>query len=168
MKRISLIFIFYFIPLSIFSQSFNGFALYNSQGSNTTYLIDENQNIAHTWNLTTECNYTVALKKNGNLIRGTKVNTSVFSTGNVAAGGGMVQEIAPDGAVVWEYNYANSDHLSHHDLTLVGDNVLLTAYEKKTAPELNAAGFNNASSEKWPTHFIELEPDGNGGATIVW
>ena len=168
MKRISLIFIFYFIPLSIFSQSFNGFALYNSQGSNTTYLIDENQNIAHTWNLTTECNYTVALKKNGNLIRGTKVNTSVFSTGNVAAGGGMVQEIAPDGTVVWEYNYANSDHLSHHDLTLVGDNVLLTAYEKKTAPELNAAGFNNASSEKWPTHFIELEPDGNGGATIVW
>ena len=28
-------------------QSFNGFALYNAQGSNTTYLIDENQNIAH-------------------------------------------------------------------------------------------------------------------------
>ena len=36
------------------------------------------------------------------------------------------------------------------------------------ARALNAAGFNNASSEKWPTHFIELEPDGNGGANIIW
>ena len=154
--------------LFVNAQSFNGFALYNSQGSNTTYLIDENQNIAHTWNMNTECNYTVDLKENGNLIRGTKGNTSVFSTGNIAAGGGIVQEIAPDGTVVWEYIYANSDHVSHHDLTLVGDNVLLTAYEKKTSSELNDAGFNNASSEKWPTHFVELAPDGNGGANIVW
>jgi len=158
------------LTLSIFvnGQSFNGFALYNSQGSNTTYLIDENQNIAHTWNMNTECNYTVALKENGNLIRGTKGNTSVFSSGNIAAGGGIVQEIAPDGSILWEYTYANSDHVSHHDLTLVGDNVLLTAYEKKTSTELNTAGFNNASSEKWPTHFVELEPDGNGGANIIW
>ena len=49
-------------------QSFNGFALYNAQGSNTTYLIDENQEIAHEWVMNTECNYTVALKENGNLV----------------------------------------------------------------------------------------------------
>ena len=35
-------------------------------------------------------------------IRGTKGNTSVFSTGNIAAGGGIVQEIAPNGTIVWE------------------------------------------------------------------
>jgi len=168
MKKIFILLTLILSMQFIKGQSFNGFALYNSQGSNTTYLIDENQNIAHTWNMTTECNYTVQLKENGNLIRGTKGNTSVFSNGNIAAGGGIVQEIAPDGTIVWEYIYANSDHVSHHDLTLVGDNVLLTAYEKKTSTELNAAGFNNASSEKWPTHFIELEPDGNGGANIIW
>ena len=66
------------------AQNFNGFALYNAQGSSTTYLIDENQNISHTWNMTTECNYTVQLKENGNLVRGTKYsNTSVFSNGNI-------------------------------------------------------------------------------------
>jgi len=150
------------------AQNFNGFALYNAQGSNTTYLIDENQNIAHTWDMSTECNYTVQLKENGNLVRGTKGNTSVFSTGNIAAGAGMVQEIAPDGSIVWSFDYASSDYVSHHDLTLVGDNVLLTAYEKKSSTELNAAGYNNATSEKWPTHFIELEDNGNGGANIVW
>jgi len=166
--------ILFLIVISFFScqlvngQIFNGFALYNPQGSNTTYLIDENENIAHTWNMSSECNYTVVLKKNGNLIRGTKVNTNVFSNGNIAAGGGRVEEVAPDGTIVWEYTYASSDYVSHHDLTLIGDNVLLTAYEKKTASELNAAGYNNATSQKWPTHFIELEPDGMGGANIVW
>ena len=168
MKKSLFVLTLLILSLLMNGQSFNGFALYNAQGSNTTYLIDENQNIAHTWNMTTECNYTVALKENGNLIRGTKGNTSVFSSGNIAAGGGIVQEIAPDGSVVWEYTYANSDHVSHHDLTLIRDNVLLTAYEKKTSTELNAAGYNNASSDKWPTHFVELEPDGNGGANIVW
>jgi hypothetical protein len=168
MKHFLITLTFIFSVLFVDAQSFNGFALYNSQGSNTTYLIDENQNIAHTWNMNTECNYTVQLKEDGNLIRGTKGNTSVFSNGNIAAGAGIVQEIAPDGSIVWEYIYANSDHVSHHDLTLVGDNVLLTAYEKKNSSELNSAGYNNASSEKWPTHFVELEPDGNGGATIVW
>ena len=168
MKKIfCLISVFLFL-IEITNAQFNGFALYNAQGSNTTYLIDENQNIAHTWNMNTECNYTVALKKNGNLIRGTKTNTSIFSNGNIAASGGRVQEIAPDGSIVWDYTYVSNDYVSHHDLTLIGDNVLLTAYEKKTASELNAAGFNNASSAKWPTHFIELEPDGNGGANIVW
>ena len=168
MKNIQLTLLAILVFVVTSAQNFNGFALYNAQGSNTAYLIDESQNIAHSWDMNTECNYTVALKENGNLIRGTKVNTSVFSSGNIAAGGGIVQEISPDGSIVWEYTYANSDHVSHHDLTLIGDNVLLTAYEKKSAAELNTAGFNNASSEKWPTHFVELEPDGNGGANIIW
>ena len=168
MKKIRFTLLALLIVTLTTAQDFNGFALYNAQGSNTTYLIDESQQIAHTWNMSTECNYTVQLKENGNLVRGTKANTSVFSTGNIAAGAGMVQEIAPDGSIVWSFDYASSDYVSHHDLTLVGDNVLLTAYEKKSSTELNAAGFNNASSEKWPTHFVELAADGNGGATIVW
>ena len=137
MKKLLLSTLLAILYTYVSAQSFNGFALYNAQGSNTTYLIDENQNIAHTWNMTTSCNYTVQIKENGNLIRGTKYNnTSVFSNSNMAASGGRVQEIAPDGSIVWDYFYANSNHYSHHDLTLIGDNVLLTAWEKKTSNEL--------------------------------
>ncbi len=146
-------------------QSFNGFALYNAQGSNTTYLIDENQNIAYSWSMNTECNYTVQLKHNGNLVRGTKNNGNILSG---AADAGRVEEIAPDGTIVWDYVYSTSEYLSHHDLTLIGDNVLLTAWEVKTVSELNDLGYINANSDKWPTHFIELAPDGNGGAEIIW
>jgi len=168
MKRVLFVLALFVSSIFVNGQSFNGFALFNAQGSSTTYLIDENQNIAHTWNMNTECNYTVALKENGNLVRGTKGNTSVFSSGNIAAGAGKVQEIARDGSIVWSFDYADNDYVSHHDLTLVCDNVLLTAYEKKSSAELNAAGYDNATSEKWPTHFIEIEDDGLGGANIVW
>ena len=167
MKKSLTFFIFNFLILILNGQNFDGFALYNSQGSNTTYLIDENQNIAHTWNLNTECNYTVLLKKNGNLVRGTKYNNNVL---NGAAEGGRVQEISPDGTIVWDYIYSSSEHLSHHDITLIGDNVLLTAWEVKTQSELIAEGYtgNIGNNGKWPTHFIELQDDGNGSATIVW
>ena len=167
MKKILIFFILTYSFVISNGQNFDGFALYNSQGSNTTYLIDENQNIAHTWNLNTECNYTVLLKKNGNLVRGTKYNNNIL---NGAAQGGRVQEIAPDGTIVWDYIYSSSEHLSHHDITLIGDNVLLTAWEVKTQSELIAAGYtgNIGNNGKWPTHFIELENDGNGGAIIVW
>ena len=46
MKKVIILLVCLLLIQFVFSQSFNGFALYNSQGSNTTYLIDENQNIA--------------------------------------------------------------------------------------------------------------------------
>ena len=58
-------FLFYISHFYLSAQSFDGFALFNSSGSSTTKLIDKNLNIVHEWNTTTDCNYTVLLKKNG-------------------------------------------------------------------------------------------------------
>ena len=79
---------------------------------NTTYLIDENLNIAHTWTMSTECNYTVLLKDNGNLVRGTKNNTQTGGTNNSlngAASSGRVQEIDPLGNIVMDFIYSSND-----------------------------------------------------------
>ena len=144
---------------------FDGYALYNQQNENTTYLIDKDGDIAHTWNNDLACNYTVLLKGNGNIVRGAK------NPGNLlggAAEGGRIQEIAPDGSIVWEFTYSDASHLSHHDITLVNDNVMLTAWEVKSTSELTQAGYEGASSEKWPTHFVEVAHDGSGGGQIVW
>ena len=90
-KRIIKIIVFsIFFTNQVFAQ-FSGFALYNRQGNTTTYLIDENENIAHTWNLSTECNYTVLLKDNGNIVRGTKNNIQTGGTNN-SLGGLQMQE----------------------------------------------------------------------------
>ncbi len=147
------------------AQTFNGYALYNLQNQNTTYLIDKDQNIAHSWSLSTSCNYTVELKPNGNIVRGVKNNGNQL---NGAAVGGRVQEIDPSGNVVWDFTYSNSDHVSHHDLTLLPNgNVILTAWEVKTSAEMIQAGWSGSSSSLWPTHFIELQQNGTS-ADIVW
>ncbi|MBL6869781.1 MAG: aryl-sulfate sulfotransferase, partial [Flavobacteriales bacterium] len=152
------------IQISITSQDFNGFALYNSQNQNTAYLIDKDGSIAKTWNCNVACNYTVLLKENGNIVRGGKYASNQL---NGAAIGGVVQEIDPSGNVVWEFIYSNSNHCSHHDICLVGDNVMLIAWEVKTVSELTQAGYNGATTSKWPTHFVEIAQNGSGGQ-IVW
>ena len=147
------------------AQTFNGYALYNLQNQNTTYLIDKNGNIAHTWSCSAACNYTVKLKPNGNIVRGTKNSSNQL---NGAAVGGKVQELDGSANVVWEYTYSNADHCSHHDLEILPNgNVILIAWEVKTQAELTQAGRTGVTAEMWPTHFIELEQSGST-ATIVW
>ncbi|MDG1332684.1 MAG: aryl-sulfate sulfotransferase [Crocinitomicaceae bacterium] len=147
------------------AQSFNGYALYNLQNQNTTYLIDKDGNIAHSWSCADACNYTVKLKPNGNIVRGIKNSGNQL---NGAAVGGAVQELDENANIVWEYTYSTSDHVSHHDLeVLPNGNVILIAWEVKSTAELTQAGRTSASSELWPTHFIELEQSGST-ATIVW
>lgn len=149
-----------------YSQTFNGYALYNELNQNTTYLIDANGSIAHTWSNSVGCNYAVRLKEDGNIVRGGKYSNNQL---NGSAVGGMVQEIDPSGNVVWEYVHSTANYVSHHDFEILPNgNVILTAWEVKSTAELTQAGLSNASSEKWPTELIELQPDGNGGATIVW
>ncbi|MFT5858084.1 MAG: hypothetical protein ACI865_000168 [Flavobacteriaceae bacterium] len=149
----------------VFGQTFDGYALYNLQNQNTTYLIDKDGNIAHSWSCSDACNYTVLLRDNGNIVRG-----AVHSSNQLggAAVGGKVQEIDPTGTVVWEYIYSDADHCSHHDITLLPNgNVILTAWEVKTSAECTQAGIDSPATEQWPTHFVELEPSG-ATATIVW
>ena len=147
------------------AQSFNGYALYNLQNQNTTYLIDKDGNIAHSWSCADACNYTVKLKPNGNIVRGVK-NSGNQLTG--AAVGGAVQELDENANIIWEYTYSTSDYVSHHDLEILPNgNVILIAWEVKSTAELTQAGKTGVSSELWPTHFIELQQSGST-ATIVW
>lgn len=165
---------YWILPISILllsfgwsnAQTFDGYALYNSQNSNTTYLIDKNGNIAHSWSLTLAGNYSVHLKENGNLVRGGTYGSNVLTAPAVA---GIIQEFDPSGNLVWQFIYSDANHVSHHDFcVLPNGNVILTAYEVKTTAELTQAGRTGATSDLWPTHFIELQPDGAGSATIIW
>jgi hypothetical protein len=150
--------------LNLFAQSFDGYAIYNLQNNKTTYLIDKDGNIAHSWACNLNANYAVALTEDGNLVRGGVYGSNKL---NGAAVGGIIQEYDKDANVVWEYIYSNDSHASHHDFCLMPNgNVLLTAWEVKTPAEMTAAGYSG-SSTGWPTHIIEVQQDGSGGK-IVW
>ncbi|MBT6746109.1 MAG: T9SS type A sorting domain-containing protein [Flavobacteriales bacterium] len=156
----------FFSVLAGKTQDFNGYALYNSQNSSTTYLIDKNGDIAHSWSCNVNGNYAVLLKENGNIVRGGVYNNNQL---NGAAIGGMIQEYDPSGTVVWEFVYSTSDYCQHHDIEIMPNgNVLFLAWEVKSTAELTAAGYDGANSSKWPTRIVEIQPDGNGSASVIW
>ena len=143
---------------------FDGYALYNAQNQSTAYLIDEEGDIAYTWSCPTSANYAMALAQSGNIVRG-----AVYSDNEIngPAVGGMVQELDPNGDVVWEFVYSNSEVVAHHDLCLMPNgNVLLIAWEEIGEDDLIAIGYDD-DGDKYATHIIEIQPDG-ASANIVW
>jgi hypothetical protein len=150
---------------SLKAQSFDGYALYNAQNSNTAYLIDKDANIAYSWSCPAPANYAIALKDNGNIVRGVRYPSNAL---NGAAIGGMVHEIDSNNQVVWEFVYSSTTYCSHHDICLMPNgNVLLIAWEVKSISELTQAGFANANTSRWPTHIVEVQQNGTGGQ-IIW
>jgi hypothetical protein len=166
MKSTVLVITFLFTVFS-WAQEFNGYALYNRSNQSTAYLIDKDGGTAHTWSCTRPCNYTVLLKEDGNIVRGAVHSSNELSG---AAIGGLVQEYDPSGDVVWEFVYSNDEHCSHHDIAInpINNSVFLIAWEVKSEAELLAAGYDDPDDEKWPTHIVEVQPDGDGGGEIIW
>lgn len=153
------------MSLFVQAQEFDGYTLYNENGRTTAYLIDKNEDIAHTWNLNTSCNYAIQLTETGNIVRGA-ISNSLQIQG--PAVGGLVEEFNPDGNRVWSFDHSGSDYVSHHDICYMENgNVLLIAWERKTAAELQALGYTGTSVYRYPTHIIEVRQDGNNGR-IVW
>lgn len=93
-----------------------------------------------------------------------------FRTGGAA---GYVEVVTWDGGLVWSFSHSPYfDALTHHDFEpLPNGNVLIMTWERKTKEEALAAGRRPTllpDSEMWDNVIIELQPDGEGGAEVVW
>jgi hypothetical protein len=143
-----------------------GQILFAPMNSWTTYLIDSNGLVRHTWPSTYFPGESAYLLEDGSLLRTMKLS---FVYGG---DGGGIQKIDWDGSVIWEYRYYTSDYLSHHDICpLPNGNVLLIAWEIKTIEEAIAAGRdpNKLTGNKlMPVHIIEVKPTGPTSGDIVW
>jgi len=133
----------------------DGVILFSPMISTLTYLIDYDGKIVHTWPNNNQPGYSVYPLENDSILRAARHNFKI---------GGMVQEIAWNGDIVWEFIYDSDEHLSHHDVkSLPNGNVLLIAWEDKTRAEAIAAGRNPdyvSSKGLMPDHVIEVQPNG--------
>jgi hypothetical protein len=148
---------------------FDGYTLFAPAQSTTTYLINISGEAVHTWNSAYNPRLSVYLLETGHLLRTAKM--SVNPTFDAGGAGGGVEEIDWDGNVVWDFEYSNGQHCLHHDIEgLPNGNVLMIAWEYKTAAEAIAAGRDPAlvTDALWPDHIIEVEPTGVTGGNIVW
>ncbi len=150
--------------------AYAGYTLFTPLQSTSTYLIDMEGEVVHEWKSEYTPGHAVYLLPTGNLLRaGRDPENRIFHAGGE---GGLIQEIAWDGEIVWEYAYSSDEHLQHHDLEpLPNGNVLLVAWERKTPEEAIAAGRDPEmleAGEMWVDHIVEIQPVRPDGGKIVW
>lgn len=151
--------------------SFNGYTLFSPEYSRLTYLIDNNGSIVHQWTSNYIQGLGVYLLENGNLLRTNLLGiTPPFISGGLT---GRVEILDWNNTPLWEFSYvADYQHCLHHDVDILPNgNILMIAWEYKTAAEAVAAGRNPDtmdSGQLWPDHIIEVQPTGQTSGTIVW
>ena len=144
----------------------DGHVLFAPMDSKITYLIDSSGEVTHNWSSDYLPGEAAYLLNDGTLLRTIKLS---FVYGG---DGGGVQRIDKDGSLLWQYQYYDQDHLSHHDIqALPNGDVLLIAWEKKTRDEAIAAGRNPdllTGNVLMPDHIVEVKPTGPTSGEIVW
>ena len=164
-SRIKIFLLFFLLTTNIIPQTFDGYTLFCPNMSRYTYLIDMNNQIVHTWTHTKTGGYSCYLLEDGTLMRSATSSNSQLNGGGAM---GIVQKIAWNGTLLWEYTYSSNTYRTHHDIEpLPNGNVLLIAWEVKTATQAVQAGLNH-SAVIWPDHIIEVQPVGSTGGNIVW
>jgi hypothetical protein len=165
LSRIIITLLIFLIHSSTFAQAFDGYTLFSPNNSRYTYLINMNNQVVHTWTHTKTGGYSCYLLEDGSLLRSAVSSNSQLNSGGAM---GIVQKIAWNGTVTWEYTYSSSTYRSHHDIEpMPNGNILLIAWEVKTATQAVQAGLNH-SAFIWPDHIIEVQPVGSTGGNIVW
>ena len=147
---------------------YDGYTLFSP--SKNTYLIDNCGNVINQWTSQYRPGLAVYLLEDGLLLRTNRVNNNdVFSGGGI---GGALEKLDWNSNVLWSYSYNSTNYHQHHDVeVLPNGNILILAWERKTAEEAILKGRNPdllEDNELWPEHIIEIEPIGDNDANIVW
>ncbi len=147
-----------------------GYTLFAPNRYTETYLIDNAGREVHSWSSAEQPAFAAYFLESGELLRTSKAPN--LGSMNAGGAGGRVEMLDWDSNLVWEFEYNSAEVRLHHDVeALPNGNVLMIAWELKTAAEAIAAGRNPdnlGNGELWPDHIIEVEPDGASGGTIVW
>lgn len=153
---------------SAIAQQYDGYTLYSTQNSTAAYLMDTNQTTYHSWTgLSAQTGYSIHMEPGGTIVRAAKggTNPSGVPGGPIC---GKIQKHDYNGNLVWDFVYAGTDYITHHDICpMPNGNVLVIAYERKTAAEVSAAGGQN-SIQMWPDKIVEIQPTGLTTGTVVW
>jgi hypothetical protein len=144
----------------------SGYTLFAPNRSTTTYLIDMDGKLVHTWESKYTPGQSVYLLDNGTLLR------SIHISNVQGPAGGGVQKIAWEGTLLWDFRYLADICIPHHDIRpLPNGNILLICWDIKTKEEAIAAGRKPAllsQGSLWSEKIVEIKPEGINGGSVVW
>ena len=146
-----------------------GYILFHPALSTSAWLMNLDGEIVHEWKgeLNPLSSY---LQDDGRIFRLERdPDFPVFDGGGQS---GVLREYTWDGDLLWNFEYATEEYLSHHDFELLPNgNILSIAWEAKTKEESIAAGRNPEQipgAGLWPDKIVEIEPTRPEGGKIVW
>ncbi len=158
------------------ARAFKGYTLFAPKQNTMTYLINNDGRIVHQWTASTyPPGQSVYLLENGDLLR------TCMTQGNLGTGGGeggRVEEYTWNDSLVWYLNWSTATYMQHHDIKrLPNGNIVMLVVEKKTLPEIIAAGFDTSKFQEpdfrqkqimLPDMVVEIQPAFPSGGTVVW
>ncbi len=148
------------------SLSVNGYTLFTN--NRTTYLIDNCGFIVNQWESDYFSNTSNYLLENGNLLRTCRVG-GTFSGGGI---GGRIELFNWEGDLLWWHHYATTEYHQHHDIEpLPNGNILILAWDLRTAEEAVEAGripVSLSADGIWPERIVEVEMVGTNEINVVW
>lgn len=152
------------------AQQWGLYTLYAPSNSTSAYLIDTANTPAtyKTWSFasTKKTGYSTYLIPGDTLVRTYNYTASGGMTGGGVTGG--VQKVLWNGTVVWDFQYNSSTFTLHHDIhPMKNGNVLMIAYELKTATDATQAGASSSTSIQ-SEKIMEVRPTGATTGTVVW
>ena len=149
------------------TDSYEGYTLFTT--STETYLVNNCGQVINQWTSSYTSGHAVYILENGDLIRAGRVDNNDIVFGGL---GGIFERFDWDGNKIWEYIYSDSQKSQHHDFfPLPNGNFLLLAVTVMTNAEAIQAGRDPSTlseSVLYNEQIIEIEPQVNNSATIVW
>lgn len=146
----------------------SGYVLFAPISSTTTYMIDKCGRQVKTWTSAYKPGQSVYFLTDGTIMRPGNVGSIYFNQGGE---GGIIEKFDWDGNIVWSYLVSDSAKCQHHDIeVLPNGNVLVIAWEKKTAADAIALGRDPSlvHANVWSEQILEIQPVGANGGNIVW
>ncbi len=143
--------------------SFEGYTLFSPMSFRTSYLINNEGLLVHSWQSEFIPGYMAYLTEDGCLYR-------TFITGGTTGISG-VEKLDWDGNLAWRYNCSGDGYSRHHDIAVLpSGNVLMIVLELKDSIQAIEAGANPATFGRrlYSESVIEVRPNGPSGGDIVW
>lgn len=146
-----------------------GYVMFSVPNSGSTFLVDRAGKVIHEWKGTYEA-FNPYLMDDGSIVVGENdVDYPVFGFGGPY---GRIQKISWDGKILWDFELADRKNILHHDFAVKPNgNILAIVYEAMSYEEALAMGRAPhliPLSGPWLEKIIEIEPQGEDGANIVW
>jgi len=150
--------------------SFAGYSLFAPLNSTKVHVIDMGGQLVHTWETANSPGGGHYLLDDGSLLRTARLDDDPpFRGGGI---GGLIQRMAPDGTLTWNYQLAEHGRWQHHDLEpMPNGNVLVIAWQRISAEDARKRGRTPdqvGEAGLWPDSIYEIRPEPPTGGAIVW